>query len=364
MTTIAPPHVDVLVVGAGLAGLTAAAAAVSADATVTVVHGGFGRFTLGAGCLMSRPPGEETSDADTEAAAFFAAFARAAGCPILGTLSDQRHLPTLLGGVQPIAMAPVTVSTAAEARGRVALVGFTDLPFFDVDFMAERLNRRAAPTTTYVPRWAVLPQDAGPLRSTLHVANRFDRDPAFREALLATLGPVTEGVEALILPGCLGQHTRADEIERFAQALGCPLGELPTLPPSVPGLRLFHALRDYLVHRGVEIRSGFPVTALVREGRRCRGVLIEAPGRPQRLTAGSVILASGRHSLDLLGGTPAHVDDCLRPCDAAGSCLLEGLYVAGSILTGDDRRRDNERAILTGYRAGALATGGEVSHAA
>jgi flavin-dependent dehydrogenase len=48
---MASNHFDVVVVGAGIAGMTAAAAAAGQGRKVGLVNAGFGLFVFGAGCV-------------------------------------------------------------------------------------------------------------------------------------------------------------------------------------------------------------------------------------------------------------------------------------------------------------------------
>ena len=54
-----------------------------------------------------------------------------------------------------------------------------------------------------------------------------------------------------------GCDHHAEVIARVQQALsGAPIFEIPTLPPSVPGIRLYRALRERLRGHGVRIEIG------------------------------------------------------------------------------------------------------------
>lgn len=360
---------DLVVVGAGIAGLTAAGAAGARGLRVAVVNTGLGQFVFGAGCVESRPllP-NEAPEKLAEAVDFFCDLTRRAGCPFLGGLDERRHLPSIMGSFQTVALAPFYLWNGdAAAQVRAAVVGIKGLSSFDAQFATERLNhnaRRQNLNTTYVAREIELSLASDTVASTLQFANRFDRDPNFRRELLDALKPITRDTDQIILPGILGLRTGLREISEFERALDCPLCELPTLPPSVPGLRLFNALQTYLRRSGVEFFSGYPVQKLEIEAGHCRGVLVDVPARPLRLSSETVILASGQFSASLLEGTFFGVDGRLRPITQSGAVIADNLHVAGALLRGTGGQGGNERAILTGYRAGlsALEQGGR--HAA
>jgi glycerol-3-phosphate dehydrogenase subunit B len=346
---------DLLVVGAGISGMTAAAAAASQGLRVGLVNSGFGLFVFGAGCVESQQllPNERP-EALEKAIAFFCNVTQQAGCPFYGRLGEQRQLPTMMGSFQSVALAPFYVwnSDGATPR-RAAVVGIKGLSSFDARFVAERLThnaRRLELGTSYAAKEIALSSEEG--TSTLAFANRFDRDPHFRLALQDALKPIAKEVDVIILPGILGQRSRFREISDFEQSVGCHLCEVPTLPPSVPGLRLFHALESHLRKIGVEFFSGFPVKKIEIENRRCQAVLVDVPARPLRLRADSVILASGQFSAHLLGSVFFGVDGQLRPITSAGTVIADNLYAAGALLRSTGGHGGNERAILTGYRAG------------
>ncbi len=71
--------------------------------------------------------------------------------------------------------------------------------------------------------------------------------------------------------------------------------KFPTLPPSIPGLRLYHALRRAIIDMGGRVTLGARVTGLETNGGRVTGVLAAtaAHGRARRFPADAVILATG-----------------------------------------------------------------------
>jgi len=87
-------HTDLLVVGAGMSGLVAAATAAEAGARVLLVHAGLGSFVYGAGSISEAPGGA--------AQTFFQSLAEAAGAPY----HEEAQLPTMLGSTQPMALVP------------------------------------------------------------------------------------------------------------------------------------------------------------------------------------------------------------------------------------------------------------------
>jgi anaerobic glycerol-3-phosphate dehydrogenase len=165
------------------------------------------------------------------------------------------------------------------------------------------------------------------------------------------------------MPGIFGLKSGQDKIEALESELGCLLCELPTLPPSIPGMRLFNRLEAYLRCSGVEFFTGFPIQKLEIENAHFTGVLLDAPARPLRLTADSVVLATGPFSSKLLGTSSFSVNSDLRLMESSGALIAGNLYAAGAILRNSSARGGNAMAILTGYASGMLAAGVGVQYA-
>lgn len=357
---------DLIVVGAGLSGLVAAATATEAQARVALVHGGLGTFVYGAGCIADLPA--EGGEEQRCAIAFFQAMTEAAGAPYHGRPGEAHLLPTILGTFQSVSLVPSSLwDGRVQAGSKVAVVGIAGLSSFDADFTAERLNHQAVErglVCTYVPHVLELPHEGTVPHSTLNIANRFDRDPSFRQLLAERLRAVHGKCDQLLLPSCLGQQTSRRDLEDFEAMVGCPLGEMPTLPPSVSGLRLNNRLLGYLHQRGVEMIGGNPLLSLDLEAGLCRGVVVDNPGHPRKLRAKAVVLATGPKSDALLPDWSHRADDRQRPVNDCGQPLAEGLFLAGSILFSTGPRGGNGRAIVSGHAAALMATAEEKSHAA
>src|SRR5512143_1061234 len=98
---------EVLVIGEGLSGMTAAAAAASAGLGVTLVSKGPGTFVLGpAVANFVGMDAHFERDKIDEAAAFFLGLTGSAQCGYGGNARQSRLLPTVLGTLQEVSLAP------------------------------------------------------------------------------------------------------------------------------------------------------------------------------------------------------------------------------------------------------------------
>jgi anaerobic glycerol-3-phosphate dehydrogenase len=351
---------DVVVVGAGLGGLIAAGSAARQNLRVALVATGPGRFVLGSGCLKAHEFNQAGSKHEmAEAIRFFCEMAQAAGCPFDGDIAEVRSLPTILGDFDSVALAPRSLWNAEPRSGAsTAIVGIRELSCFVENFMSERLNervRRLGIACNYAARRISLSHIfSGPV-TTLRLAMRFDSDPSFRSELASALRPAAPGFERILVPGMLGLHSSWQHLAQFENELGCALGELPTLPPSVCSLRLFHRLLSHLQGIGVELFQGFPVQAVEIQNGNCTELRIANPGRPTILHGECVVLAAGQHSAELFGGTFARHDEQMHPLTSSGSVVAWNLFVAESGAFHGTEGSGGATEILAGYCAGNLA---------
>src|SRR5262249_12021357 len=156
------------------------------------------------------------------------------------------------------------------------------------------------------------------------IATDFDRNAIFRQALIDALKPVAKDADLLIIPGIFGLETSDDDIRQVRNEIGCAICELPTIPPSVPGLRLLRRMEACLAAMGVDIVTVFAVRNLQIAAQICMGAAIETPGKPRTIAADCYILAAGRFSHLLPDGlhndgaatTPMQFNERLQPITA------------------------------------------------
>lgn len=356
---------DVIVVGSGMSGLVAAATAANDGARVALVSEGLGSFVYGAGCVADLTEAENLCQHD--AITLFMRLTESAGLPYRGNPGEVHLLPTILGTLLPASLVPPTLWDGREQAGQARLVvGINGLSSFDASFVADRLSEQSrlnGAGCVYRARVIDLPRVDGLPHSALSLANQFDRDDGFRDQLGDHLRRVRGEADGILIPAILGQRTTMDDIDRITQAVGCPVSELPTLPPSVAGLRLYHQILGHLRQSGVEVISGHPVQSLMTEDGRCRGVIVENPGRNRPIPARAVVLASGPQSQSLLPGWDGQADDRQRPLRADGSLWAKAVALAGALLCPQAQHGGNGRAIVSGHAAARLVLEQEADHA-
>lgn len=315
---------DLIVVGAGLAGLTAAYTAARAGQRVKIVAKGLGATHWHAGtidvlgyfpnsatpvqrpletiCEMTRTqpqhPYALAESALDDALKSFVTLAQELGLAYAGAANegDNLWLPSPAGAARPTFLAP-RAQLAGDLRRTepMLIVGLRGMRDFYPALIAENLTKQG-----HVARAAFLPLDLITERrdsNTVQLASALD-DPARRAQLAAALKQLVQPGERIGLPAILGLDAHAVAFDDAQVQVGAPIFEIPTLPPSVPGVRLTNALRNRLRQLGVRIEINADVIGFHAEKDRVLWIESDASGRPLKHRAEKFLLATG----GILGG--------------------------------------------------------------
>jgi glycerol-3-phosphate dehydrogenase subunit B len=394
---------DVAVVGAGLAGMSAAVFAANRGLRVAQVgNAGALLFSSGLLDLLAVHPVEEGRTwndpwagfaalsrglpqhpyAKLEAARVRAAFIELitaldeAGLAYTAPGESNHELLTGVGTLKSTYCLPCSMQpgvAALAARPPCLLVDFEGLREYSAKALAACVAARWPGLRTLRLAFPA-PGIAGEVYAA-HIALALEERVA-RERLADLVRPHLGDARAVGLPAVLGIIRSARAAAHLTEALGVPVFEVPTMPTSVPGLRLKNALERAVAARGVERRVHGRVVA-VEHSRDGFGLSVAATPSPARLRARAVILATGRFMgrgleasrtrvreplLDLYVTQPAarsdwhqadlfdarghalnraglEVDDGFRVCDARGGVVHPRLFTVGSILAHHDWAR-------------------------
>lgn len=293
---------DVIIIGAGLSGLLAAFIASERGAKVRLIAQGIGSIMVAPGwiSIADSAPGNvldgvraiaaESSehpyamagiDALSKGIDALRRMGEAIGLPFAGDLKANLRLPTALGKVQHPALAPVTMAAGHDHVADALYVGFSGWRDFYPALGSVRSAYIQLPGG--MRSWDVWPVD---------LARMFD-DPATRESAAKGIRHSLHDAAAVAFPAVLGLENSIEAHADLQNRLGVPVFEVPTLPSSVPGTRLFNKLRRYLLDRGVRFQIGHPVTRGIIEQGRVVGVEVAAAGKPAQFRSNAVILATG-----------------------------------------------------------------------
>jgi glycerol-3-phosphate dehydrogenase subunit B len=410
-------HHDVIVVGAGLAGLAAAVRVAEAGARVLVLAKGVGATHLSP-CtidvlgydpdpvdrplaaisrLASKRPDHPYAAVGPQGVAtavewFKSCFADGPLRPYAyaGSTDENLVLPTALGAPRPSAVVPETmVAGDLRAGAEICVVGFRALKDFFPLLMADNLGRLAG------VRARGIELDVAPERrfdvNALGFARALD-EPVLRAEVVAQLAGRLRADERVAFPAVLGIADPHRVWSELQDHLGRPVFEVPTLPPSVSGMRVFATLRERLRRAGGRVIINNVVTGADRDGRRVTAVRARAGLRDAAHGADWVVLATGGFAsggLELdsqwvgretafglpvtgvpppgserfrrayfddhpMGRAGVAVDRDQCPVDAGGTRVLDNVRVAGATLAGAEPWREKSGdglSLATGHHA-------------
>ena len=318
---------DALVIGAGTAGLTAGIRLARGGLRVTVVASGEGCLPLASGTIdilgfapeaVQSPRGALPGflDANPEhpyrisglagleqSLAWFVKTTEPLG--YRGELSRNQWVPTVLGGLRPTALVPRSMAAAdLGGGGEVLIAGIRGFRDFHPALLAANLGRTAAPAPAIRTRAVELewPGSAGDM-PPFRLARRLE-DPEIRRRLAAQLHSQLGDATAVGLPAVLGRERAAEVHADLEQRLGRAVFEIPGLPPSLPGLRLFDCLRRALLDAGGRLLLGSTAISATQHQDTVESVTITQASRPVAVSAGFFVLATGASPLAASSGSP------------------------------------------------------------
>jgi glycerol-3-phosphate dehydrogenase subunit B len=410
------PGVDVIVVGAGMAGLTAAVRLAEAGLRVVTVAKGHGSLRLSPATIDILGYGPGRVDSPAEALPGFVAAhphhpyslvtpellaqsvrwlsEHVAAYAYVGDPAVNMLLPTALGVPRPSAVVPETMAAGdLRSAGHVAIAGLRALKDFHPALAAENIRAAAAADGLAAearPLWLSPPIDGEADVTTIGFARRFE-DPGFRRAVAAELRAALGDEQAVGLPAVLGVDQVRYVWTELQDAIGRPVFEIPTIPPSVPGIRLAKALQDRLRRAGgrfvlgaqavgPELRdgrlAGVRIRSAAREtARMCRwvvlatgglasgGIDVDVGGTAREPVLGLPVSGPsagepaflpsylGEHPMDTVG---LRVDQRLRPLGGDGAPVHPNLHAAGAVIGGARPWREKSGdgiSLSTGYLA-------------
>ncbi len=329
---------ELVIVGAGLAGLAAACFAARRGIRVRVIAASGGELSFASGALdvLGRRPaaeahpvvrvwdeverliavdprhpyalaGRETVDG---ALSELLEILAEQGLPYRGEPRCNSWLPTPAGTFKPTFRMPQSMWPAVAAgkrRAPVLVAGFQGMKEFSPRLIAAMAGARMGRVT---PLQLPFPERSyGFERNNLLMASALETEPV-RERVAAMIREHRAAAQAVAMPAVLGCKHSLEVVSDLERRIGLPIFEIPTLPPSVPGTRLRNALTRALQELKVEILSPHKVERAVVRNSRVEALLFPMAGQLHRLQAKGFILATGRF---LGGGLKAARDGIREP---------------------------------------------------
>ena len=395
---------DVCIIGAGLAGLAATLFASNRGLSCVEV-GQTGEINFATGfldLLGVHPAGEKHAWTDPWAgidalaldipqhpyarltrediqAAFeeILTFLKEAGLPYIRRMNQNSSVLTSLGTLKRTYCLPQTMWNGVEAledKASCLLIDIRGLKGFSARQIAAALKSE----------WPGLRTARISFPDTDHLNEVFTEHMASalilsqnREKLARTLRPHIKDAQVVGLPAILGLYRTQEVVSDLQKLIGVPLFEIPTIPPSVPGLRLKEAFERGLRTKGVRYLSQRRVLAVRHQADESFEVDIGRTTAEQTLRSRGIILASGRfiggglhadrkriketifdlpvyqpgnrtdwHRRDFLDArghlvnrVGVEIDESFRPLNNSRQPAFRTLFAAGSLLAHNDWKR-------------------------
>jgi glycerol-3-phosphate dehydrogenase subunit B len=400
---------DLIIVGAGLAGLFAANLAADQDLSVHVISKGRGGLSLSHGCidlyrtsnpsrsiqsLPHRHPYKIVPRKDIQASfSTFRSMLREEGLEYHGGISSSIPLLSALGTPFRTSLVPGSMIKGRLDDPRpISVAGLSSYR----DFWATHVGisaRRNGIKIKAILDLPLLPSDHHRDLYATDIAALL-QDQIYRQELWRTWKPKLTGLKRIGIPAVLGFDHWAEILAEAEDFLGVDLFEIATLPPSMTGLRLERALVRRCLDLGVEFTEGPLAIGRIdgrSKGKRAAGIQLETAGRLQTLEAQFILLATGgflhgglhsiqeRNVIESVFGIPIEnsilreewtskdpfkpqgysylgltTDKLLRPLDRKGKPFLENVFAVGGLIAGADRTFEGSRQgidLVSSYHA-------------
>jgi glycerol-3-phosphate dehydrogenase len=322
--TSTSPSSDTLIIGAGLAGLVAAWQAASRGDKTRLITKGWGATHWQSGCvdvlgyypLGSAQPIESPADALArliqdnprhpyalvglnrieESLRSFQFLCAQEKYPLHGSSDHNWLLPSAVGAMRPTCLAPETM-IAGDLRNHapMLIVGFEQFRDFYPALIAENLTAQGIPAAGVMLNLPILRERR--FVSPTVLARLFENQE-FRAAVVSAIRPFIGKSARIGFPAVLGVDSALTVKSDLENQLGCPVFEIPTLPPSIPGMRLHKILMTAIERAGGRVFEGMQVLSAETENGRVTAVFSEAAARQKLHRAANFVLATG----GILGG--------------------------------------------------------------
>ena len=391
---------DVVIIGGGMSGMMAAITLAEKGKKVAVISKGDPVCCFSTGCIDVLADGDDPlegigslpdnhpyhlvgENAIAHSLELFKNIMSEGGMPYVGDAHINRKVLTSLGRCKITCLVPETMEFSdCDPDEYIHVISFYKMKDFYPQYITSRY-----------PNAGYSVFDPGVI-TTPGIAEKFE-NKTFLEEFISWLGGLDIPEGKIALPAVLGRSLAGKVYHEISAGCGRKVFEIPTLPPSMPGLRLFGGLKKALLRRGVNLYWGRGIYSVEKLGNRIEAVTLDSAGRTTRVEGRAFILATGSFisgglyaSMDTVNETvfdlPAflpgaretwfnddffasgheiekagiRVDPSFRSVDAE----IENLYVCGSILAFSEvmkYRCGHGMAIATGVAA-ANACGGLV----
>lgn len=408
---------DIVVVGSGLSGMTAAIIAAQSGKQVTLLTHGVGSLAISSGTVdvlgyvngtavddpfeaMADLPEQHPyrlmgEDTVRSAVDWLRALSRKGGMTMTAA-EGNRRLVTVMGTLKPSYLVPESFcADAIEDVHRIAVITVDGMKDVHPGLIIDQLQRypHLAEKEFFE---AVLPNPIAHAHrniTPLDIARHVETPEGF-QWLKDSLAPYAKLYPVLLMPPICGMAHSQQLWNQLSMALNVKIIEMVSIPPGVAGLRLRETLKKELNRAGVYVVENTQVVSGEVEEGACKALTTVATGGENTWEADSFIIATGgllsggictapgkawesifNLPLDmpeqteewsspnifgnsLFASMGVKVNDELKPVDADGNVILNNVRFAGRTVGGYDFAAEKSGlgvALATGWYAGTLA---------
>ncbi|UKH17925.1 glycerol-3-phosphate dehydrogenase subunit GlpB [Actinobacillus pleuropneumoniae] len=317
---------DVVIIGGGLAGLTCGIALQEQGKRCVIINNGQAAidFSSGSMDLLSRlPSGQKVEnvyqsldelklqapehpysilgkDQVLAKAQQFEQLAQSLNLHLEGSTVQNHERITPLGGLRATWLSPNSVPTVkhltALADKQVAILGIEGYHDFQPQLLADNLKQHSQFadyefTIGYlnIPELDYLRQNSREFRS-VNIAQLLEHKLSFQD-LVQEIKQAAGNAKAVFLPACFGLDNQ-DFFNSLQQATGLALFELPTLPPSLLGIRQHRQLRSRFEQLGGMMMNGDRAVKAEFEGKNVARIFTTSH-QEEPISADYFVLAAG-----------------------------------------------------------------------
>jgi len=409
---------DIVVVGSGIAGMSAALAAAQNGKQVTLITHGVGSLAISSGCIdvlgyadgsAVADPFEAISslpkvhpyrlvgeDSVRTALDWFSELCHKGDLSMQKAEEGNSRLVTVMGTFKPSYLVPASFcSDVLEDVHRIAVVTVEDMKDVHPGLIIDQLKRYPDMAEKEFVE-AVLPNPIHQAHRNITPMDiaRYVERPEGLQWLKDALAPYAKLYPVLLLPPICGMKHSEQIWNKLCTALSAKIVEMVSIPPGVAGMRLREIFKKALNAAGVYcVENAEVVRSEVEEGV-CKALTTVSTGGENRWEADSFIIATGGllgggigtapgkawesifslpidmpenteewSSPDIFGNSlfarmGVKANEELKPVDAEGNIILNNVRFAGRILGGYDfasEKSGHGVALATGWYAGTQA---------
>jgi len=334
---------DIIVIGSGIAGITAAKAAIEEGLSVAIISKGDGASILGSGaidvlgvvptkennyrvdniqegieCLVENSPKHPYSmlkDSIDDGIKAFQEVCKVGGISYSGNGVKNKMVANTLGTFKATAYLPYISknSDITEFEGKVLVVGFRGHSDFYPEYACKSFNeygKQFAPNSkaTYIATTIELPSMAGRTKLTnAELGSKLDSEDGIKELAFELMRIITStcDIKLILLPPVLGYENYNANKDYLENATGVKVSELLAGGHSIAGQRLSDAMKGGAEKLGVSFNYKCTATNIEVEGG-IYAVKYQQNGVEKEMKAKAVVLATGSF---IGGGITANRED-------------------------------------------------------